>query len=715
MSGYYERIQGRDRLLRIRRMRQIVFVVLVGLTALLLFIRLANSGASLRPLFLPLAGVLEVGLIMGLVGTGIGLYFKNLEIQRTVRESQKFLLARHSMSRAATTAAICILLGILLFLPFTAVAMESFVTEPPRFVSLSAAGQGTDSQAFNFTSPDAFGVSYVRTIHIEMTSGAVNVSILRDDQPWASRSLSGNVVTDLAVQPLGSAFLTNWSVKFQNMAGTPAALTFTLPVGIMPELFGTVPFLLILYAAASLGWWAGLRPIRERTRAAAVYAGKITETDRGERMFMEYAVPQESAQTPSVASPSLPPPPPPEVPPIPAAAPATVAMPPPDAGILVPPPAPPTWPETPDRLLSKGDALVGAGQFAASLVAYDEALRLDPTYRPAMLSKAAALLSLNRDIDALAVYHRVLAVDPEDETALRASAKILAGQARWREALDAVDTYLKKKPNDSVCLELKGDVLASLGRRPESLAAYEAALAMDPSNANVKQKIEEVRVDVPGLLSRALICSANGNYAQALNLFDEILEVEPSNVNALIGKAVAYRRSGKSQEALNCLDLVLNIQPANAAALLNRGHLLVERGDLPAALEAFGQLVSISPSDEEGWIALADAQHAVGRNEDALRSLREASRLSPGDEEILRKIRELEPPHAAPTDILEGLYTVKGVGPARAKALLDAGYRTAEDLRKATVEQLLEVHGITRRIAEDLVKHFKDVSLVEAR
>ncbi|MEK6986506.1 MAG: tetratricopeptide repeat protein, partial [Candidatus Thermoplasmatota archaeon] len=263
-------------------------------------------------------------------------------------------------------------------------------------------------------------------------------------------------------------------------------------------------------------------------------------------------------------------------------------------------------------------------------------------------------------------------------------------------------------------LELKGDVLSSLGRRPEALAAYEAAQALDPSNGNVKQKIEEVRVDVPGLLSRALIASASGNYAQALNLFDDILEVEPSNVNALIGKAVAYRRSGKLQEALNCLDLVLNIQPNNAAALLNRGNLLVERGDFDAALETYDKLVTLAPADEEAWAAQADVFVRVGRDDDALRAYAEALKLNPGDEEIPRKIRELEESRSVHADVLRELYKVKGIGPARAKALVDAGFKTAEDFHHATAEQLLAVKGITKRIAEDLVKHFKG-ALVEAR
>src|SRR5207237_1096063 len=101
--------------------------------------------------------------------------------------------------------------------------------------------------------------------------------------------------------------------------------------------------------------------------------------------------------------------------------------------------------------------------------------------------------------------------------------------------------------NESSALEMKADALTNLGRRPEALSAYEEAAAIDPKDDNLRQKIEEVRVDVPGLLSRALIASASGNYPQALNLFDDILEVEPSNVNALIGNAVAYRRSGQPE------------------------------------------------------------------------------------------------------------------------------------------------------------------------
>jgi tetratricopeptide (TPR) repeat protein len=241
----------------------------------------------------------------------------------------------------------------------------------------------------------------------------------------------------------------------------------------------------------------------------------------------------------------------------------------------------------------------------------------------------------------------------------------------------------------------------------EALAAYEGAEALDPSNENLRQKIEEVRVDVPGLLSRALIASASGNYPQALSLFDDILEVEPSNVNALIGKAVAYRRSGKPQEAVNCLDLVLGVQPNNASALLNRGNILIEAEDYDGALDAFDRLTQLYPGDEEAWSAQGDVLVKMGRDDDALRAYTEALKLSPGDEGIQRRILELEAAKTVDSEILLDLTKIKGIGQARAKALIDAGFASAEDFAKANLKDLMAVRGVTRKIAEELVQHFR--------
>ncbi len=710
MSGYQQRIQGMDRLLRIRRMRRAVYAALLVLTAVLMYARAVGEGASVKPIFIPLDGVLEVGLIMGLIGTLLGLYLKNLEIDRAQTDSQRYLMSRYSMSRAATTACIALALGLLLVLPITASGLASSLASPPQTLSLSPG----HTQSWDFGSPDAFGITFVRTIHVDVTAGTLQATLTRNNQPAPPETVTAPASLDLNVQPNGWTGPANWSISFHNASPTTTlTFTFSMPLGIMPSLFSTVPFLFFLYVAANMGWWFGLRPIRDRTKSAALYAGTATATqpDMGERAYLEYAM-QPTPQAWPVADPWQPPPPPPS--PMPPPPPEVVAVAPSAAVARLEPRPMPVEADALETAMTKGDTLMTILQYPSAIAAYDEALRLAPNHVPALMAKARAFRAMNQDADALDAYRRALVIDPHNEDALRGSATILALQARWRESLETVETFLAQRPNDVWALELKGDVLTSLGRRPEALAAFEAAQALDPKNENVRQKIEEVRVDVPGLLSRALIASASGNYPQALNLFDEILEVDPGNVNALIGKAVAYRRSGKPQEALNCLDLVLRIQPTNASALLNRGNLLLGTGDVESALEVFDRLVSVSPQDEEGWAGQAEVYLRMGRDDDALRAFSEALKLNPGDEDIQHKIHELEATRSVHADVLQDLYTIKGVGPARAKALLDAGFRTAEDFRHATVEQLAAVKGITKRIAEDLVKHFKPAPLVTA-
>ncbi|MBW6516967.1 MAG: 50S ribosomal protein L32e [ANME-2 cluster archaeon] len=61
--------------------------------------------------------------------------------------------------------------------------------------------------------------------------------------------------------------------------------------------------------------------------------------------------------------------------------------------------------------------------------------------------------------------------------------------------------------------------------------------------------------------------------------------------------------------------------------------------------------------------------------------------------------------------IIEEFTSLKGVGESKAKALYEAGYTSFEDLKKATVEELSEIKGITKALAGqilDEVSHFID-------
>src|SRR5256712_7348485 len=166
-------------------------------------------------------------------------------------------------------------------------------------------------------------------------------------------------------------------------------------------------------------------------------------------------------------------------------------------------------PETADSLVKKAGGFVASGTYEGALAAFEDALRLEPGHILALQGKATCLLRLNRRSDAYDVYRRIIANYPKNLEAHRARVRLYAEDRPWRECLEGGENLLRVRAKDAAGPELEGGALPNLGRRAEAVAAYEAAAAVDPANGNLRQKIEEVRWDGAGLLSRALLGSAS--------------------------------------------------------------------------------------------------------------------------------------------------------------------------------------------------------------
>src|SRR5438094_10374309 len=177
MSGYHDRLQGTDRLLRIRRIRKAVFAGLLALTFVLIFARLEGEGASLKPFFLPVNGIIEVALIMGLTASIVGLFLRNLEIHNVLRDNQRFLMAKSSMTRAIRTAAFAIGLAVALLLAITPSLATTLLSDPPQVISLLPNAR----EVVTFTSPDPLGLTFVTYATVGVTNGAASVTVMRDN------------------------------------------------------------------------------------------------------------------------------------------------------------------------------------------------------------------------------------------------------------------------------------------------------------------------------------------------------------------------------------------------------------------------------------------------------------------------------------------------------------------------------------------------------
>ena len=80
----------------------------------------------------------------------------------------------------------------------------------------------------------------------------------------------------------------------------------------------------------------------------------------------------------------------------------------------------------------------------------------------------------------------------------------------------------------------------------------------------------------------------------ALELFDEILDEDPNNINAINGKGSALMKLHQNEEALKLFDYSLSIEE-NSSAYLNKGIISKKNQDYKNALKCFDKALSHNP------------------------------------------------------------------------------------------------------------------------
>lgn len=698
-TKYKDKLEGGYRLLRIRRIKSWVFAALITLTFGLLTYRILASGASLKPFYLPVSSFFSLLLIMLLFGLAMNMAFRRMEILYVKRDSQRHLMAKNSMKGATYVIILSSILAVILLLPATVNVSRDAMTTTSR-IALAP----RETAVFNFTNQDSLGLTRVIDFEIAAENGPLSIVVMVNGNTNKVFRMTAGQTVDIQVN--GDRYQ-EYEVAVTNPT-TASFVSFTNRVVSSPmsELFTFLPGILIILVIMETAWLLYLKPIKERYAASSIYSiDFVQEVSGGEEVYRlvparetflaveEIPSQKTGASVASVAKePAIPEPPPPKrrPPPMPLAPEELKAQ-----------------REQVENLISVGTSLYTSGKYEEASVFFDRALAVDPRNLHALHSRANTLMKLGKISEAKQTFDNIISIDKRDYRALRTKAQLLEVEKLWSEALETYDSYLALKPEDAEIVAKKAEVLLQLGRKADAFKAFQWALALSPGNPEIIGMMGKVDVDVSELLSKAMIASASGDSARAVEAFDLALAVQPDNVSAHLGKAVALRRMDRKPEAMKAIEAVLSRDPTNPVAHLNRGMILAESGEFKEALKAFDKALEANPGDADAWGGKGTAHAELGEEEKALESYREALKRRPGDTTLERKISELEWERGQIDELLKELFNIRGIGPSKAKALIEAGFRSRKDFMKASVKQLLEVRGITQKIAQDIVHHFQ--------
>jgi Flp pilus assembly protein TadD len=135
--------------------------------------------------------------------------------------------------------------------------------------------------------------------------------------------------------------------------------------------------------------------------------------------------------------------------------------------------------------------------------------------------------------------------------------------------------------------------------------------------------------------SEAVMASASrklssGDYKGALAIYDELYATSPNDVRIMMGRAIALQKSGRADEALMAYEQVLNFQPSNLDALTNMIGLLAQQNPSLASskLEA---LRKTYPANAKIAAQYGVAQSKLGNLQVALDAFSQAIKIEGGN------------------------------------------------------------------------------------
>jgi len=128
----------------------------------------------------------------------------------------------------------------------------------------------------------------------------------------------------------------------------------------------------------------------------------------------------------------------------------------------------------------------------------------------------------------------------------------------------------------------------------------------------------------------ATIAAQRGNFAVAVELYDKALKIDSSDARTHYNRGVALGSLRRFDEAVESCERALRIRPFYAEAHNNRGNALGGLKRFDEALESYDRALRIKPNYAEAHNNCGVALRDLGRLEEALESYDRALTISPG-------------------------------------------------------------------------------------
>jgi len=282
------------------------------------------------------------------------------------------------------------------------------------------------------------------------------------------------------------------------------------------------------------------------------------------------------------------------------------------------------------------------GERALARKGYERALNMNPKLANAISRMARLAVVDGRGDEAQRLFDAALQIDPANAGAHNRLAERAIAEGHYQEAIEHERMALVADPDDQDAYLILAVAMLHLDLLDADVLVGRSALALDDRDAAIEgvlgmvflkkgevrqavQLFEKAIVDAPesfdARMNLGAVTLSYKDYAASAEQFRKAASLKPTDVVSRMALAVALRGAGKGDEALTLLDEVLRLQPANVDVRYNRCILFQETlNKNEAALAECEAFLKAAPADHP---KLKEA----GRRIEGIRATLEAMKL----------------------------------------------------------------------------------------
>ncbi|MFN6205422.1 MAG: tetratricopeptide repeat protein [Planctomycetota bacterium] len=252
-------------------------------------------------------------------------------------------------------------------------------------------------------------------------------------------------------------------------------------------------------------------------------------------------------------------------------------------------------PENLEAIRMRGMLFLQSQQPDKAMEDFKRWAELEPENADPLLLTVQVLSELDRLDEAISVLNQTIEKQPENARLLSLRARLFLDQSRGKstdetkqlldKAVSDADAALKLDPQDIDALIVRATILSDRKQAEDALKDINKVLELQPNL-------------IRGLWIRSLIQASQENYAEAIKDVQLLADNAPENPAFKLQLAALLNASKEPRKAIEIYEQVLRVDPENSSALRGRGDAYLSLGDHKNAIKDYTEALAFEPEDD---------------------------------------------------------------------------------------------------------------------